>query len=208
MPPITIWAIRRLPSRDGWPLFQRFNVLLMLSRIGSHGVASFVSLPIQAPKDLIGWPSGATLMEFSRGVSSGLSFLVVITRSWHHSFSIFSRSEYLSFLFRYIVVSSAYRFILTRVHASGSMARSKTTLVWVFEYRALTVFMNIFGRLKRNEGAILFWDVSVFNHHFCETDGVKYWSIRVCSPCLVALWVYSWRFRFVFYSVLLYIVYD
>ena len=62
------------------PLFQLCRVDLILSRIGDHGVVSFILLPIQAPRHLTACPSSATLMAWDRGGSSGWTRLVSMIR--------------------------------------------------------------------------------------------------------------------------------
>src|SRR5260221_6146867 len=51
-PPITVCMMSFFPFRVGWVLSQLLSFALMTSFIGSQGVASFTSLPIQAPSIL------------------------------------------------------------------------------------------------------------------------------------------------------------
>lgn len=81
-PPTTAWMMIRLPSKVGLLLLQRSRSFLILSRIGSHGVASLVWLPIHAPRDRIASPSSAMCMRGSKGsLSCWLIFQVVATRN-------------------------------------------------------------------------------------------------------------------------------
>jgi hypothetical protein len=111
-------------------------VFSILSMIGSHGVALSRLFPIHAPRDLTGVPSHAILIKASYGWSSSLSFLVSANCSlWdlvpiskisvfsklnlapdamHQCFKMSYRSLYQSPFLRYIMVWSAYRFMMTQ----------------------------------------------------------------------------------------------
>ena len=77
IPPANIWVMCLFASREGWPLFHFCRVDLILSRIGSHGSAAFVALPIQAPRHLTAFPSSAMRMPCWRGGSSVFTLRVV-----------------------------------------------------------------------------------------------------------------------------------
>ena len=66
-------------SRVGCPLLQRCRADWTLSRIGSQGVITLVSFPIQAPRIRTVLPSSATLTSGGSGGSVGLMHQVVRT---------------------------------------------------------------------------------------------------------------------------------
>ncbi|KAG2050969.1 hypothetical protein BDR06DRAFT_1062283, partial [Suillus hirtellus] len=163
IPLTTICTISFFPSREGCPMFHLLRLSSIFVRVDSQDVVCSVSLPIQALSDLIGLPSLATLTCSCQGASRSFSFLFRITEArcsfvpignilvfsmlnftpdaMHQVCMMVSKSEYLSSLDKYIVVSSAYMltfihshipgiwypFTLGELHsvqASGSIARS------------------------------------------------------------------------------------
>jgi hypothetical protein len=68
------------PFRVGCPLFHRSSLILILSKIGSQGEASFTQFPIHAPRERVASPSFAIRMfSFSVLWSSWLIFLISST---------------------------------------------------------------------------------------------------------------------------------
>ena len=80
-PPTIAWAISRFPSKVGRTVFQRSRSRLTRSMIGSHGLVSCVSFPIQAPRERTDSPSCAMCTSACIGVSAGLSLRDCITLS-------------------------------------------------------------------------------------------------------------------------------
>lgn len=68
IPPTIIWMINFFPSREGCPILHLLRLFSIFVSVGSQDAVCSVSLPIQAPSDLIGLPSLAILTWSCHGL--------------------------------------------------------------------------------------------------------------------------------------------
>jgi hypothetical protein len=134
-PPMMACMISCLPYIIGWALSQHFNLLLMVSRIGSHGVILLTLLLTHAPRIHTALPSwvirifsgsvvssvelifllSVTIFQCASipmGMISVLSMLNLAPDTWHHLFRTSCMCSSLFSLLRNRFVSSANSLVL------------------------------------------------------------------------------------------------